>query len=62
VGIFLSRARTLKILACHGQQNFLISSAEIALNAAQTEPTKMLAQRDLTIIQHYLVPVLGLAS
>lgn len=34
-----------------GQQNSLISTAEKALNAAQTEAAKMLAQRDLTIIQ-----------
>jgi len=34
-----------------GQQNSLISTAEKALNAAQTESAKMLAQRDLTIIQ-----------
>ncbi len=37
------------------QQNFLISTAEKALNAAaQTESAKMLAQRDLTIIQTLL--------
>ncbi len=34
-----------------GQQNKLISAAEQALNAAQTETAKMLAQRDLSIIQ-----------
>lgn len=34
-----------------GQQNKLISTAEQALNAAQTESAKMLAQRDITIIQ-----------
>ena len=34
-----------------GQQNKLISAAEQALNAAQTDTAKMLAQRDLTIIQ-----------
>jgi integrase/recombinase XerC len=33
-----------------GQQNRLISAAEQALNAAQTETAKMLAQRDLSII------------
>ena len=37
-----------------GQQNKLISAAEQALNAAQTDTAKMLAQRDLTVVKTLL--------
>lgn len=37
-----------------GQQHNLISAAEKALNAAETESARMLAQRDLTILQTLL--------